>query len=103
MTAKVIARADRTPVDVREPACLAFSMALELSDTARARLMRHLQTLFATEFDENLSAFQAEQIVVSMLAAMGPEVYNQALRDMRAFFQARVDDLEGELFIDPSG
>lgn len=64
--------------------------------------MRQLQTLFATEFDDTLSGFQAEQVVDMMLRTMGPEIYNQALKDVRAFFQARVDDLEGDLFMDGS-
>ncbi|MGH1421897.1 MAG: DUF2164 domain-containing protein [Hyphomonas sp.] len=75
-------------------------MSVKLSDGARAALVRQLQTLFTTEFDEALSPFQAEQVVDMMLRTMGADIYNQALKDVRAFFQARVDDLEGELFLD---
>ncbi len=75
-------------------------MSVTLPEGARAGLARQLQTMFATEFDEELSGFQAEQVVDMMVRTMGAEIYNQALKDVRAFFQARVDDLEGELFVD---
>lgn len=75
-------------------------MTVTLPEDARAGLARQLQTMFTTEFDEELSGFQAEQVVDMMVRTMGATIYNQALKDVRAFFQARVDDLEGELFAD---
>ncbi len=51
--------------------------ALELTEERRATLRGHLQTLFATEFDERLSDFRADDIVDLMLTTLGPAVYNQ--------------------------
>lgn len=73
---------------------------IELSDSRKDALISHLQTLFATEFDEDLSRFRADEIVALFLNTLAPTVYNQAVQDVRAHFQAKLDDLEGEVFAD---
>ena len=73
---------------------------LVLSDHRRARLIGYLQTLFETEFDEPLSEFRAAEILDLMLKHLGPDVYNQAVQDVRAHLQNRLDDLEGEVYLD---
>ena len=35
-----------------------------------------------------------------MLKTLGPAVYNQAVQDVRAHFQTKLDDLEGEVYVD---
>ena len=60
----------------------------------------HLQQLFSKEFDETLSEFRAGEIVDLMLRTLGPAVYNQAVQDVRANLQTRLDDLEGEVYAD---
>ena len=73
-------------------------MAIELDDTRRARLLSNLKGFFLEEFDEELSEFRAEQILDHVLGALGPQVYNQAVQDARRFMQARLDDLDGEVY-----
>jgi uncharacterized protein (DUF2164 family) len=73
---------------------------LTLSDDRRAALTGHLQRLFAEEFDEDLSGFRAEAIIELMLKQLGPAVYNQAVGDVRAHFQDKLDDLSGEVWVD---
>ena len=73
-------------------------MALNLDDERRALLIANLQTFFREEFDEDLSAFRAEEVLDFFLGALGPQVYNQAVQDARAFFQHKLDDLEGEVY-----
>lgn len=75
-------------------------MALELSDDRRRDLMDRLQRLFAEEFDEQLTDFRAEEVVKLMLETLGPQVYNQAVADVRDHLQTRLDDLEGEIHIE---
>jgi uncharacterized protein (DUF2164 family) len=75
-------------------------MAITLSEDRRAALAGHLQTLFAEDFDENLSAFRAEQVVDVMLQTLAPMVYNQAVEDVRAHLQGKLDDLSGEVRLD---
>ncbi|MEL6662689.1 MAG: DUF2164 domain-containing protein [Pseudomonadota bacterium] len=75
-------------------------MAITLSDDRRSALAGHLQTLFSDEFDEELSAFRAEQIVDVMLQTLAPMIYNQAVEDVRAHLQGKLDDLSGEVHLD---
>lgn len=76
-------------------------MKIELDEARRGQLTGALQSLFAQEFDEDLSAFQAEQVVDLMLKTLAPVVYNQAVQDVRAHLQGKLDDLDGEIYIDP--
>ncbi len=73
---------------------------ITLSDERRQRLIGQLQTLFATEFDETLSEFRAEQVVNLMLTTLGPGIYNQAVQDVRGHLQTKLDDLDGEVYVD---
>ena len=73
---------------------------ISLSEERRARLVGQLQSLFAAEFDETLSEFRAEQILELMLKTLGPGIYNQAVQDVRAHLQSKLDDLDGEVYVD---
>lgn len=73
---------------------------ITLSEDRRARLTGQLQSLFQTEFDETLSTFRAEQILELMLKTLGPGIYNQAVQDVRAHLQTKLDDLDGEVYVD---
>lgn len=75
-------------------------MEIKLDPARRARVAAHLQKLFSTEFDETLSNFRADEIIDLMLRTMGPAVYNQAVQDVRAHLQGKLDDLDGEIFAD---
>lgn len=73
---------------------------IELSDERRLALTQHVQALYATEFDETLSDFRANDIVDFFLKTLGPVVYNQAVQDVRAHLQSKLDDLDGGVFAD---
>ncbi len=75
-------------------------MAIALEPQRRTRVVAQLQQLFAKEFDEKLSDFQANAVVDLMLKTLGPAVYNQAVQDVRAHMQVKLDDLDGEVFAD---
>ena len=73
---------------------------LTLSDDRREALAGHLGRLFAEQFDEELSVFRAGAIIDLMLQKLGPAVYNQAVEDVRAHLQGKLDDLAGEVWVD---
>ena len=73
---------------------------IKLTDERRARIEGQLQTLFSAEFDETLSEFRAEQVLELMLTTLGPGIYNQAVQDVRAHLQGKLDDLDGEVYVD---
>ena len=72
-------------------------MALALSEERREALTGHLQTLFADEFDEELSVYRAGEIVDLMLSTLAPAVYNQAVADVRAAMEKKLEDLDVEV------
>ena len=74
--------------------------SISLSSERRERLVGQLQTLFQSEFDEALSPFRAEQVLDLMLTTLGPGIYNQAVQDVRAHLQSKLDDLDGEVYVD---
>lgn len=77
-------------------------MKVELDPARRQRATAHLQKLFSTEFDEKLSDFRAAEIIDLMLRTLGPDIYNQAVQDVRAHLQGKLDDLDGEVYVDPA-
>ena len=72
-------------------------MAVKLDEARREVLVSRLQGFYQQEFDENLSAFRAEQVLDFFLDALGPQVYNQAVQDARGFMLRTLDDLDGEV------
>lgn len=75
-------------------------MQISLSEDRRSDFLRELGALFADEFDEPLSDFRAEAVLALFLKTLGPAVYNQAVQDVRANLQVKLDDLEGEVYAD---
>ena len=73
-------------------------MPLALDPSRRERLVADLRGLFLDDFDEELSDFRADRIIEFFLAALGPQVYNQAVQDARGFMQGKLDDLDGEVY-----
>lgn len=73
---------------------------IDLSEEARAGITRALQAHFLAEFDEPLSDFRAEGLLEVVLKAVGPAIYNSAVQDVRAHLQAKLDDLDGEVYLD---
>ncbi len=75
-------------------------MRIDLSDQRQADFKLKLQALFRDEFDEPLSDFRADEVLKLFLTTLGPAVYNQAVQDVRAHLQMKLDDLDGEIYAD---
>jgi uncharacterized protein (DUF2164 family) len=73
-------------------------MRIKLNADARRRLGASVHHMFIEEFDRDLSEFQLDRIIDFFVRELGPPVYNQAIRDARAFFQAKLEDLDGEIY-----
>ena len=74
---------------------------LALSEDRRAQMLRDLQASYASDMDEALSDFRTAQILDLMLKTLGPGIYNQAVQDVRAHLQTKLDDLDGEVYFNP--
>lgn len=76
---------------------------LELDKDRRAAVIAALQRFYSSEFDETLSDFRAERLIDALLHTIGPSVYNQAVHDVRAHLQGKLDDLDGEVYVPEEG
>lgn len=74
-------------------------MKIELSRERKREVIAHLQNIFQNEFDEPLSEFRANTIFDFFMKSLCPAVYNQAVQDVRAHLQEKLDDLDGEIYI----
>jgi len=73
-------------------------MRIRLTPDRRAPLLQAITAYFATEFDEPLSAFRAEGLLDFFVRQLGPPVYNQGVRDAASFIQAKLGDIEGDVY-----
>jgi uncharacterized protein (DUF2164 family) len=76
----------------------ARSTRIKLSDERRSDLVAMIQGFVSTEFDQELSEFQATALLDFFIRHLGAPVYNQAVQDVRAFLQDRVSDLDVEFY-----
>ncbi|MEM1285637.1 MAG: DUF2164 domain-containing protein [Pseudomonadota bacterium] len=69
---------------------------LSLTDDRRDALVAALQDFFRSEFNEDLSAFRAEELLAFMVEQLGPTLYNHGIQDARAFLTEKLDDLDSD-------
>lgn len=74
-------------------------MMVQLDQDRRETLIGRLRGFYLEDFDEELSAFRAEQLLDFFLEAVGPQIYNQAVQDSRSWMQRKLDDLDGEVHV----
>ena len=75
--------------------------AVELSDVQRKDALASLQRYFQEELQEELGALPAANLLNFILEEIGPTIYNRAVLDAQARVQARVAELDAELYRDP--
>jgi uncharacterized protein (DUF2164 family) len=73
-------------------------MRVRLADERRAALLVLTRKYFDEQFDEPISDFRAEGLIDFFVRELGPPVYNQGVRDACAYMQAKLTDVEGEVY-----
>jgi uncharacterized protein (DUF2164 family) len=73
-------------------------MRIRLSPERRASLVSAIKRYVAAEFDEGLSDFRAEGLLDFFVRELGPAVYNQGVRDASSYVQAKLADIDGEVY-----
>jgi uncharacterized protein (DUF2164 family) len=73
-------------------------MRIRLTTERRLSLLESLTAYYASEFDEPISSFRAEALLDFFVRELGPAVYNQGVRDAASFMQAKLADIEGEIY-----
>ncbi len=70
-------------------------MTITLSDDTTKQLRASIKRYFAENLDQDIGDLKADLLLDFALREIGPSIYNQAIADAQAYFQARVVDLEG--------
>ena len=73
-------------------------MAIELTKEAKEQAIGSLQKYFETEMEERLGNLGANALLKFILEEIGPSIYNQGVADAQARMQARVSELEYEVY-----
>jgi uncharacterized protein (DUF2164 family) len=73
-------------------------MRIRLSAERRATLLGAIKRYFSDEFDELMSDYRAEGLLDFFVRELGPPVYNQGVRDACGYLQAKLTDIEGDIY-----
>ncbi len=75
--------------------------AVEVTAMERNDAVVSLQRYFREEFQEELGALPASNLLNFILEDIGPAIYNRAVLDAQARLQSRAAELDAELYLDP--
>lgn len=78
-------------------------MPIQLSAERTRALQASLKRYAAEELDQELGDLKASLMLDFILKEVAPTIYNQAIADAQAYFQARVADLEGVCYVEEFG
>lgn len=74
-------------------------MRINLSEDRRARLRGSIRKHFLEQLDEEISDFRADRLLDFFVGELGPQVYNQGVRDAASYVQEKLMDIEGEVYV----
>lgn len=75
-------------------------MAVELSKESRQEAQSSLQRYFEENLDGPIGNLAAAQLLDFVLEEIGPSIYNRAVAEVQQRLQAKLGDLETEVFAD---
>jgi uncharacterized protein (DUF2164 family) len=78
-------------------------MPIELPPDTLKKLQASVKRYAAESLDEDMGALKAGLLLDFFLKELAPTVYNQAIADAQAYFQARTVDLEGVCYVEEFG
>ena len=70
-------------------------MPIQLPPDTVKRLQASIKRYVSENLDRDIGNLQANLLLDFCLKEIGPSVYNKAVADAQAYFEARVADLEG--------
>jgi len=73
-------------------------MRIKLSEERRRDLIAAIRGWYDEQMEEDIGDLKARLILDFFLKTLGPQVYNQAVKDSASFVQDKLIDLEGELY-----
>jgi uncharacterized protein (DUF2164 family) len=73
-------------------------MAIELPEDVRAQLIGSIKRYCVEQLEMEAGDLKAQLLLDFILREVGPSIYNHAITDARAYFQGKVEDLEGSCY-----
>lgn len=73
-------------------------MSIDIAIEARKQAVNSIQRYFDVNMEEAIGNLGAEALLNFFLAEIGPLVYNRAVADVQQRLQARVMELDGEVY-----
>jgi uncharacterized protein (DUF2164 family) len=77
------------------------TMTIEISEESRKEAIASLQQYFRESLPEEIGNVAAGAQLNFFLEEIAPVVYNKAVTDVQQRLQARIVDLDSEIYIDP--
>ena len=75
-------------------------MSIELPDEKRKTLIASIQRYFEQNMDEPIGNLAAGALLNYILQEIGPTIYNKAVADAQSRMQARITELDLEVYED---
>lgn len=75
-------------------------MTIELSSEARKQSIASIERYFSMNMDEEIELLGADALLDYILIEIGPVIYNKAVADVQINFQARVMEIDAEVYED---
>lgn len=89
-------RARRASIQIRVPQ----TMTIKIPDPVRQQALESIQRYFSTNMDEDIGDLASEMLLDFFIEDIGPALYNQGVADVQERLQARVMEVDAEVFAD---
>jgi uncharacterized protein (DUF2164 family) len=76
-------------------------MTIEISEESRKEAIASLQQYFRENMPEEIGNIAAGALLNYFLEEIAPVVYNKAVSDVQQRLQARIIDIDSEVYVDP--
>lgn len=73
-------------------------MSIKLSKELRRKLIAAIKSYFLENHDEEIGDLKAGFLLDFFMKKLAPPIYNQAIKDAQAYFQQKVEDLDGACY-----
>jgi uncharacterized protein (DUF2164 family) len=73
-------------------------LKIKMDKERRRELIRSIKGYFLEQHDEKIGDLRAGLLLDFFMEKLGPSIYNQAIKDAQAYFQQKVEDLDGVCF-----
>jgi uncharacterized protein (DUF2164 family) len=73
-------------------------LTIKLSKASRKELIAAIKSYFLENHDEEIGDLKAGFLLDFFIKKLAPPIYNQAIKDAQAYFQQKVEDLDGACY-----